>query len=266
MFPFTLDKAYEMDLLDGLGKVPNSSINLIVTDPPFNIGYKYDEYVDSVAEVDYVGWCNKWIEECFRVLTDEGSIYLMCLSRQSHMFMNLLSMYGVFQNLIAWKRPCTGSRHNHFRHDYQSILFYSKTKDNYFNRYADVRKTKWKTFGQGEGRKGMGDLWDDIHFIYAGAIVHKEAVLNPGLKSKVHACQMPIALAERCIMFSSKEGDIVLDPLCGSSSTGVGAINLGRRFLGFDVSRKYVDLSNSRLRKAIDNPSRKLKQISLDLE
>ena len=93
----------------------------------------------------------------------------------------------------------------------------------------------------------MKDRWDDIPFVYAGSITHKEAIIEPGTNGKSHPCQMPEGIAKRAILFSSNEGDVVLDPFIGSGSTAVAAKLTKRHWIGIELSEKYCELARKRV-------------------
>jgi len=92
----------------------------------------------------------------------------------------------------------------------------------------------------------LKDVWDDIPFVYAGCIHHKEAIMAPNSNSKAHPCQMPEKLAARAILFSSDQGDIVLDPFFGSGTVPVVAAKLDRRFLAVEIEQKFCEIALSR--------------------
>ena len=78
-------------------------------------------------------------------------------------------------------------------------------------------------------------------------MAHKEAILVPGTKKKAHPCQMPEAIAERAILYTTKEGDVILDPFMGSGTVGVVAARLNRRYIGIEKEESFYNLANKRL-------------------
>ena len=109
------------------------------------------------------------------------------------------------------------------------------------------RWTEWFTGAKGQ----MLDYWDDIPFIYAGSIRHKEAVMKPLTNEKAHPCQMPKELAARAIMFSSKEYEVILDPFLGSGTTAVKAKELGRHCIGIEIEEKYCEIAAKRCSQSV---------------
>jgi DNA modification methylase len=125
---------------------------------------------------------------------------------------------------------------------------FGKTDKHKFNTYAqrrDITKFRWgryRTKPQGQ----LLDYWDDIPFVYAGAITHPEAILSPGTNKKAHPTQMPLSLALRCILFSTDAGDTVLDPFSGSGTTGAACIKLDRNFIGIERESEYIKFALDR--------------------
>lgn len=71
-----VNEIYNLDCLDGLSKVEDNSVDLVVTSPPYNINVKYDSYNDNKQWEEYLEWCEKWIRECYRILKDDGRMYI----------------------------------------------------------------------------------------------------------------------------------------------------------------------------------------------
>ena len=220
-------------------------VDLMFADPPFNVGKKYGRNGDR--RDDYYGWCESWIDLCFAKLVDSGSIYLMLIPRHLQEIYPMLGSRGVFINEIHWRNVSAAHSKRGFWNTYQPILLYGKTENYTFNTYAQTRKnmerwTEWFTGAKGQ----MQDYWDDIPFVYAGSIHHKEAILKPNSNEKVHPCQMPNELAVRAIMFSSNEGNLILDPFLGSGTTCYCAKKLNRHSIGIEISEKYCEIAAKR--------------------
>ena len=219
--------------------------DLVFIDPPFNVGKKYGRNGDR--RDDYYNWCESWIDLCFAQLTNVGSIYLMLIPRHLEKIYPLLGSRGIFINEIHWRNVSAAHSKRGFWNTYQPILLYGKTENYLFNTYAQTRKnmerwTEWFTGAKGQ----MQDYWDDIPFVYAGSIHHKEAILKPNSNEKVHPCQMPNELAVRAIMFSSNEGSLILDPFLGSGTTCFCAKKLNRYSIGIEIEEKYCEIAARR--------------------
>ena len=199
--------------------------------------------------------------ELGRVLKDSGSIYVHCDPTASHYLKLLMdSIFGVggFRNEIIWsyrRWPSPGAR---FQAMHDVILFYSKggpptfnvayelPSASYLKRFKGKTQvldpnTKTRKIVVDEPTKGLPqrDVWE-ISIIAGSA---KERLGYP--------TQKPLALLERIILASSNEGDVVLDPFCGCATACVAAEQLGRQWVGIDISPKATELVNHRLRQSM---------------
>ncbi len=239
---------YNEDCLVGIKKLPDKSIDLIFADPPFNVGKKYGS---SDRRDDYYEWCEKWIDLGFKKLKDTGTFYLMTITRHLEKLYPMLGSRGIFINQVCWKNVAASNSKRNFWNSYQPILIYGKTKDYLFNTYAQTRKIEeqnirwggYSTRPQGQ----LLDYWNDVPFVYAGSIHHKEAIIEPGTNRKVHPCQMPEALAIRAILFSTNENDIILAPFAGSGTTLAMAKRYNRQYIGYETNVDYIKVINKRL-------------------
>lgn len=246
--PYDLNTIVVGDCLDVMTRMPNGCVDLVFADPPFNLGKKYGK--DKDRRVDYWQWVKRWLEECWRVLNTTGSFYYMCLPQHLPFALPLMELWGIFRNVIIWKNA-TGAHQANYRYwpKYQPIIFYSRDGNTY-NAGAQVDPSATRRWDDKMGYKfkgRMGDMWLDIPFVYAGSIIHKEAIIEPGTKRKVHPCQMPEGLAERAILHSTNKDGLVFDPFIGSGTTAVAADRLGRNFFGCDISAPYVEMGLERI-------------------
>lgn len=240
-----IDKIICGDALDVMAQMPDECVDLVFADPPFNVGKPYRDKRDNYRE-----WCAEWISSCFRLLKPTGSFYLMTLSKHLEWKMPLMAKGARFINLITWRNVSSSHGKRSFWFEYQPIMLYGKSEDYIFNTYAQ-RQTGIELWNQKRNRNAKGQLkdrWDDIPFVYAGSLQHKEAVLEPGTNRKAHPCQMPVMVAERAIRFSTHEDCVVLDPFMGSGSTAIACIRSDRHYIGIELEQKYVDIANERIR------------------
>jgi site-specific DNA-methyltransferase (adenine-specific) len=242
-------KLFKEDCVVGLPQLPSESVDMIFADPPFNVGKKYG--VNGDKRIDYYEWCDGWIAECFRVLKPSGVFCLMTISKHLGETYPMMHRRGAFINQVMWRNVSASHSKRGFWNSYQPVLMYGKTNAYKFNTYAQTRQIEEKNMrwgGYSTEAKGMLlDYWDDIPFVYAGSIAHKEAILTPKTNKKAHPCQMPEMLAGRCIVFFTDPGDTVLDPFAGSGTTLVAARKLGRFGIGFEREDEYCTLSMKRL-------------------
>lgn len=275
------------DCLDLMSNVKDESVDLIYMDPPFytqTFQKLYDKqgrqysFDDSWATIeDYVEYIRLRFKECRRVLKNTGSIFVHCDRNASHYLKIALDNVfgeGSFQSEIVWSYKRWSNSKKGLLNNHQIIFFYSKTADFKFNTmYTDYSETtnvdqilqdrvrdengksKYKTDDNGvvvmgQAKKGvpLSDVWEIPY-------------LNPKAKERVgYPTQKPIILLEQIIKLVTDEGDLVLDPFAGSGTTLVAAKMLNRNYLGFDISKDAVELTNSRLDELVKTESILLKR------
>lgn len=187
----------------------------------------------------YLVYMAKRLVECHRILKDTGGLYLHCDPTMSHYLKIVLDkIFGEsnFRNEIVWHYGLGGSSNNAYSKKHDTILFYTVSNNYCFNKPL-VPATSIKMKGS---MKGMTDVWDI------------PTINNMAKERTGYPTQKPLALLDRIIKASSNEGDIVLDPFCGCATTCVSAENLGRKWIGIDVSEKAYQLVATRL--AQQNP------------
>lgn len=250
---------HQGDILEILQSIESDSVDMVFADPPFNVGKKYGNKINNDNRVDYPEWCATWIAECFRVLKSTGTFYLMTITRHLEHLYPRMKEHGIFINQVNWHNVSSVNSRRCFWNEYQPILVYGKTSKYKFNTYAQTRKILKENMLWGkyttEPKGQMLDYWNDIPFIYAGATAHSEAILKPGTNRKAHPTQMPVNLVVRCILFSTDEGDIVLDPFSGSGTTGEACIRFNRGFIGIEKEAQYIKMANERWAKVLLSPS-----------
>lgn len=242
------------DCLEEMKKMPSESIDFVFADPPYNIGLKYAGYRDS--RNDYDEWVIGWVTECFRLLKPTGSIAVKTITRNlPGLFLAMEKNSNVFINQVAWRNVSANHNQRGFWMSYEPILVYGKTDQYKFNSTAEYRKPMQRWSAHSTPPKGsLLDYWDDIPFVYAGSIKHREAILVDGTNKKAHPCQMPINLPGRFIAFLTDENDNVLDPFLGSGTTCVASWRLKRNCIGIEIDPVYCEMSRSRLSSEMKQP------------
>ena len=95
-------KVHNRDCLDLMAEMPTASVSMIFADPPFNLGKKYHSYKDNIPFKQYIRWTEKWLQECVRLLKDDGSLFLYNIPRLLVYSANLLNTVAEFRHWIAW--------------------------------------------------------------------------------------------------------------------------------------------------------------------
>ncbi|MBR2786114.1 MAG: site-specific DNA-methyltransferase [Clostridia bacterium] len=271
------------DCLNYMKTLPNNSIDLIYLDPPFftqrtqkgilRNEEKIVEFQDSWKDIDeYLNYIKVRLIEMKRILKDTGSIFLHCDKTASHYLRVLLdNVFGMnnFQSEIIWSYKRWSNSKKGLLNSHQNIYFYSKSAKFKFNTiYTEYSATTnidqilqqrkrdkngkcvYKTDENGNvvtenEKKGvpLSDVWE-IPF------------LNPKAKERVgYPTQKPILLLEKIIQIATDEGDVVLDPFCGSGTTLVASKLLNRKYIGIDFSKDAIAIAENRVNNPIKTES-----------
>lgn len=214
------------DCLELMKEIPDGSVDLIVTDPPYKTtprgsfggtgGILKDElnmkgkvFVHNDIKI------SDWINELYRVLKKSGHCYIMCNNTNLSEFLTEIkkAKFNIFKTLIWKKDNCITNQYYMDSHEY--IIFCRKGKAIKINNC---------------GTKSVLE------------------VANP--KNKRHPTEKPVELMKILIENSSSENDIILDPFLGSGTTAVAAVNTNRHYIGFELDEKYFDIACQRLDEA----------------
>lgn len=237
------------DCLEIMSTFSSESIDLCFLDPPFNLGKKYKLYNDK--RDDYWEWVEKWFSEVVRLLKSSGSVYFMHYEDGLFEVLKLVEKFKLsLQNIIIWKNVTSVHSKTKFVRAYQPIVFATKSASYYFDTYFETRENRFKLWGKKRQKREKGqllDIWDDIPFVFAGSVIHKEAILEPGTRRKAHPCQMPEALSTRIVGFSCPSNGVVLDPFMGSGTVAASCLKLGRGFIGIELDPYYLSLVEKRI-------------------
>ena len=242
------DTIYRGDTLEVMSKWPDGCVDLVFTDPPYNIGYVYDKYKDDIPDDQYIGWCRDWMAECSRLLTNSGSFYIAIgddFAAQLRMLGKDLGLH--LRNWIIWRYTFGQHMRYKFGRAHTHILYFTKhpanmTFNDHLLRYPSARHTEYQDLRANPKGRLPDDVWDEFPRV-CGTFKERDGF---------HGCQLPEALLTRIIMASSNPGDVVLDPLVGTGTTAVVAKRLGRRYVGIDISEEYVERTRQRLAKTPD--------------
>jgi len=238
-----LNKIFCSDCLEIMPKLQNESVDLVVADPPFNIGKNYNMYKDRMKKEEYIEWCKRWLAECVRILKPSGSLYIFNYPENNAYLMPFLDKTMVFRRWLTWHYPTnTGMSPKSYTRTQHSILFYTKTKDSVFNKDAVAQPYKNPTDKRikkliASGKKGRAP-YDVFHF---------NLIKNVSKEKTEHVCQIPENLIKIFIKASSNRGDLVFDPFLGSGTVAVAAKKLGRKYLGCEIDEKYCKIIKDRL-------------------
>ncbi len=238
-----LNKIICGDCIEVLGKIRKPFADLIFADPPFNIGYKYDKYNDRVKKKNYIAWTKDWMTVCKNLLKPRGSFYIAIGDDYAANVKVIADELGLFmRNWIIWHYTFGQQMKRKFSRSHTHIFYFVNDKDNFtFNDHA-VRVPSDRQLIYNDRRANpAGKMPDDVWHEYSRVCgTFKE-------RTGWHPCQMPESLLKRIIAASSNPEDWVLDPFSGSGTTPVTAAQLGRNYLGVEISQEYVENAKKRL-------------------
>ncbi len=231
------------DCIEVLGRVRKPFADLIFADPPFNIGYKYDEYKDKLKKEKYIAWTKDWITACTKVLKPHGSFYI-AIGDEYAANVKIIAdeLELILRNWIIWHYTFGQQMKNKFARSHTHIFYFVKDKKNFTFNDHSVRVPSDRQLLYNDKRANpAGKMPDDVWNGYSR--------ICGTFKERLgwHPCQMPENLLKRIIAVSSNPSDCILDPFSGSGTTLAAAYQLGRNYLGIDISEKYVNNAKKRL-------------------
>lgn len=217
-----VDVVYNRDCIEGMMDIPDGSIDLIVTDPPYLVNYKTGMRNDKehrfnkvILNDDNFELVSEYIEQCHRILKENSAMYLFCSSTNVDFFKQELEKRFKIKNMIIWYKNhhTAGDLECAFGRKYEIVFLVNKGKRPY------------------NGER-LTDVWEF------------KRVSNDNL---IHQNQKPVELIEQCILKHSNKGDLVFDGFMGSGTTAEAAMNTGRRYIGFELDPYYFDVLQKRL-------------------
>jgi len=228
------DIVYQEDCIEGMKKIPDNSIDLVLTDPPYNINKaEWDNFQN------YLKWCENWLEECKRVLKPNGSIYVFA----SYYWVSYLSviMDKKFKliNWIIWNYRSGFGVRTKWASRYEPILFYVMNKKDYTFNLDEVRiPHRCPDKRNNPIGRNPTDVWD-IERISGN---YKERTKHP--------TQKPLKVIKRIIQASSNKEEIILDCFGGSGTTAIACLETNRKYILFENNPQYFKIINERIQSA----------------
>jgi site-specific DNA-methyltransferase (adenine-specific) len=220
-----------------LSQLPDASVDLIIADPPYNLGKNYGNNIDLRAGKEYHQFTQSWLTQAVRVLKPTGSLYVfMGVRFIARLYVMLEQDFQlIFNGWITWHYTQGMGRRVGFSPRHEDILYFTKSPHYTFNLNAVRIPQKYYRARNNMAGANPGDVWQFSHVHYCSA------------ERQPHPTQKPEALIERIIQASSNPGDLVVDPFVGSGTTCRVANLLARNWLGIDINPDYVTLSKQRI-------------------
>jgi len=207
-----------IDCVDGIALLPNESIDFCLTDPPYNIGLKYEGYNDTMKEADFWSWIQGICSGLYRVLKPKAHLTFTCAQKHIWVYRPMLEEMGfTFRHLGIWHNPRrkAGSWPGMWPFAWEAVMDFTRGE-----RYRKLNN---------KNCVGFMDVWVEVP--------------PTGIK---HPAKRPVEMWKELVRLCSDPDEIVLDPFMGSGTTAEAAITQSRNFIGFEIIGCYVDDSNKR--------------------
>ena len=240
-------KLYQGDCLEVMKKLPDKSVDCVVTSPPYWKGFEYEAYFNSYKQ--YLDWCKLWLAETKRILAPNGTLWLNVIN-DSEITIRAFEMMEIatrelmykLHDTIIWYRynqqPANTNRQLTNQCEYIFMLRHTSAgvdlnKDFAYKLHPDMFKTK-----------NVGNVWE---LPFNSGKQHSVGFGRKETKSKWGHSGFPVELPETCIALSTQKGDTVLDMFMGSGTTGVACKRLSRNFIGIELDPNYFEIAKNRI-------------------
>ncbi len=248
------------DCVEGMARLPDGDVDLVVTSPPYNLGIRYRKYSDRQDRQSYLNWCATWAAQVRRVLKPDGSFFLNIGSAPSnpmlpHEIVFQLRELFVLQNTIHWIKsiaidnrtfghfkPISSKRFLNDCHEY--IFHFTIDGKIDIDRlalgvpYQDKTNIARWSHTRGRDTRCRGNTW----------FIPYETIQSRA-KERPHPATFPVALAQNCIkLHGVSRVRTMLDPFLGIGNSAVGAQECGvKKFIGFEIDKTYLAETRRRL-------------------
>lgn len=281
-----LNKIYVMDVLEGLKQLPSESAQIVIADPPYNIGKNFGNNGDKKELNEYLEWCDKWINECIRIMKPNATMFIYGFSEiLAHISVRL----PLKKRWLIWHYTNKNMPTMKFWQRSHEAIICSWKEDKVFNQ-DDIREPYTEGFINGAaGKKRAATIGrlskngkETIYNAHPKGALPRDVIKIPALAGgsgmserwficktcdgvfrpeelknhkthniEKHPTQKPLALSEKLIKSAKQKEGYVLVPFVGSGSEVVAAKKLNLDFIGFDLNPDYVKLANARLKNTV---------------
>jgi len=244
-----LNSIYNMDCIEGMKSIPDNFIDLIVTDPPFAIDFKANRSnynrkasrvitgYNEIHKDHYFHFTMDWMKQAYRVLKDNGCMYVFSGWTNLKDILNVLDELGFITiNHIIWKYQFGVVTKRKFVTSHYHCLYVCKNdKNRKFFPYIRFDKDKKDKSGRSLHYQDKEDVW----------VINRE-YWNGDTKTPT---KLPAEIIKKILLYSSEEGDKILEPFLGSGQTAVISKMLKRKYIGFEIVKEYYNFAKERLEK-----------------
>jgi len=243
-----VNKIYNKECIIGMKAIPDKTIDLVVTDPPFAIDFKakrgnYNrtssrvlEGYKEITKENYYEFTLNWMSQCFRILKESGSMYIFSGWNNLGDILNAIEKIGfITVNHIIWKYQFGVVTNRKFVTSHYHCLYICKNdKKRKFFPYERFSKEEKNNQGRSLHYKDKEDVWEIKREYWTG--------------DEKTPTKLPAEIIKKILQYSSEEGDLVFDPFLGSGQTAVVSKLLKRNYIGFEIVKEYFDFISKRLK------------------
>ncbi|MCK4729782.1 MAG: site-specific DNA-methyltransferase [Candidatus Aenigmarchaeota archaeon] len=253
------------DTADFIKTIPENSIKLIITSPPYNVGKSYEKRQDINK---YLEWHKPLIKEMVRILHPEGSLCWQVGNyvKKGEIYPLDIYYYEFFKSLglklrnrIIWHFGHGLHAKKRFSGRYETLLWFTKEDKYTFNldpvrvpsKYPNKKYFKGKKKGLLSGNplgKNPSDFWNVIYDDWEKAVWEIPNVKNNHPEKTIHPCQFPVELVERCVLALTNESDYIYDPYAGVGSALIAGLKHNRKVIGSEKEEEYVEITKDRIK------------------
>jgi len=242
-----IDKIYNMDCIEGMKRIPDETVDLVITDPPFAIDFKarksnYNrtqsrvlEGYNEISKEQYHDFTLRWMREVYRVLKQSGSMFVFSgWNNLKHILIALDEVGFITVNHIIWKYQFGVVTRRKFVTSHYHCLYVCKNdKKRKFFPYSRFKKEERDQNRNSLNYKDREDVW----------IINRE-YWTGDIKTPT---KLPKELIRKILEYSSEKGDLVLDPFLGSGQVALVTKMIERHYLGFELVKEYYEFARKRL-------------------
>jgi site-specific DNA-methyltransferase (adenine-specific) len=243
-----LDKVINIDALQGINLLPESTLDLVIADPPYGLFKDYGNDSDMKKPSEFIKWTKTWLSLIIPKIKLTGSLYIFTTWRYCPEIFMFLKSKMIMVNEIIWDRkvPSMGGSTRRFSSVHDTIGFFARTKNYYFNLDAvripydkETKKARTRSIFVGKKWLELGYNPKDVWTVARLHKIHSER--------EQHPTQKPMQIIERMIKASCPENGVVLDPFAGSGTTVATCLLNNRHFIAFEINREYFQIILNRI-------------------
>ncbi|MBN2714728.1 MAG: site-specific DNA-methyltransferase [Deltaproteobacteria bacterium] len=230
-------KIVQGEAVDVMGQMADASVDLIIADPPYNLGKDYGNNHDQMGFDAYLSFTRAWLGQAHRILREDGTLYVFMGVRFVSYLYDILDreLEMHFNSWICWHYTQGLGRKKGFSPRHDDILMF--TKSSRFQFHLDAVRVPQKYYRARNNMRGAnpGDVWQFSHVHYCNT------------NRQPHPTQKPEGLMARMVLASSQKGNLVVDPFVGSGTSARVCQQLGRRCIGIEMNPSFVAACHERL-------------------